>query len=217
MPDSIPVADPRPHRQPGRPPSPPAAAQLAALLTFATLGIGLFLPSAAVAQERPGTLSLGIQGQYGIIGGPSDFAEDYDWGPGFGIRIRYALGGPQAFGISFESQTFDPSSEAEAGLDQPEELKFANVSLEYLRYFNRGEGRSQYAAVGIGLAHPSEERTGGIADVSDALLLTGGGGLEVFVHRTTAIDVSLRGYAMIGESVTATAEIAAGIHYYLIK
>jgi Outer membrane protein beta-barrel domain len=206
MPDFTPVADRRPHRP-----------IVFLLLALAALGLAVLWPAGAWAQERPGTLSLGIQGQYGIIGGPSDFAEDYDWGPGFGIRIRYALGGPQAFGISFESQTFDPDSEAEEGLDQPEELKFANVSLEYLRYFNRGEGRSQYAAVGAGLAHPSEVRSGGIAEVSDALLITGGGGLEVFVHRTTAIDVSLRGYAMIGESVTATAEIAAGIHFYLIK
>ena len=107
----------------------------------------------------------------------SDFAEDYDWGAGFALRIRYALGGPQALGISFESQTFEPSNDAPEGPDEPLELKFAHVSVEYLRYFNRGHGRSQYALIGLGLAHPSEVRSGGVAEVSDALLLTGGGGV----------------------------------------
>jgi hypothetical protein len=175
------------------------------------------LPGTARAQERPGTLSLGIQAQYGVLLGPSNFAEDYDWGPGFALRIRYAFGGPHAMGISFESQTFDPSSSAEATIDKPIQLKIADVSVEYLRYFNRGHGRSQYAAIGLGLSHPSEERTGGVAEVSDALLLTGGGGVEVFVHRTVALDVSGRAYGMIGESVTASVEFAAGFHFYLIK
>jgi len=190
--------------------------RLGAVLGLILLGwIGR--PERACAQERPGTLSLGFQGQYGTLLGPSDFAEDYDWGAGFGIRIRYALGGPQALGISFESQTFDPSNDAPESLDDPIKLKIANVSVEYLRYFNRGHGRSQYAAIGVGLSHPSEERTGGVAEVSDALLLTGGGGVEVFVHRTVAIDISARAYGMIGESVTATVEFAAGLHFYLIK
>ena len=188
------------------------------VLGLALLGwIILFAPERASAQERPGTLSLGIQGQYGTLLGPSDFAEDYDWGAGFALRIRYALGGPQALGISFESQTFEPSNDAPEGPDEPLELKFAHVSLEYLRYFNRGHGRSQYALIGLGLAHPSEVRSGGVAEVSDALLLTGGGGVEVFVHRTVAIDISARAYGMIGESVTATVEFAAGVHFYLIK
>jgi hypothetical protein len=187
---------------------------------LAVLGLGLLAalaPSLARAQERPGTLSLGLQGQYGTLLGPSDFAEDYDWGPGFALRIRYAFGGPHALGISFESQTFDPTPDPPEALDEPLELKIANVGVEYIRYFNRGHGRSQYAVIGLGLSHPSEERTGGVAEVSDALLVTGGGGVEVFVHRAVSIDISGRGYGMIGESVTASVEFAAGFHFYLIK
>jgi hypothetical protein len=39
----------------------------------------------------------------------------------------------------------------------------------------------------------------------------------VFVHRAVSIDISGRGYGMIGESVTASVEFAAGFHFYLIK
>ena len=198
------------------PASIPGAKPFLALLGLAWVALAL-VPGAARAQERPGTLSLGLQGQYGTLLGPSDFAEDYDWGPGFGVRIRYAFGGPHALGISFESQTFDPTSDPPEALDEPIELKIANVGVEYIRYFNRGHGRSQYAVIGLGLSHPSETRTGGIAEVSDALLVTGGGGVEVFVHRQVSIDISARGYGMIGESVTASVEFAAGFHFYLIK
>lgn len=176
----------------------------------------IFEVGPASAQERPGTLSLGLQGQYGLIAGPSNFAEDYDFGPGFAIRIRYALGGPQAFGISFESQTFDPDPKS-TDENPPLDLKFANATVEYVRYFNRGAGRSQYAAFGAGLFHPSEVRRNGVQVVSDGLVLTAGGGLEIFFRRNTSIDLSLRAYGMIGDSVSATVQAAAGIHLYLIK
>jgi hypothetical protein len=185
--------------------------------TLLAASIALLVQAAPTrAQERPGTLSLGIQGQYGIIAGPSDFAEDYDRGDGFAIRIRYALGGPQAFGISFESQTFDPDFSG-VRENEPEDLKFANAMVEYLRYFNRGQGRSQYAVIGAGLFHPSEVLASGVSSPSDGLVITGGGGMEIFIRRTTAIDLSLRAYGLIGDSVSATLQAAVGFHFYLIK
>jgi hypothetical protein len=187
---------------------------------------GVVLAAAAItvarpaqAQERPGTLSLGIQGQYGLIAGPSDLASDFDRGAGFALRIRYALGGPQAFGISFESQTFQGDPD-EIDVDPaPDRLKLANATLEYIRYFNRGEGRSQYFVAGGGLFHPSERRVdGSVVLRSDGLILLAGGGLEAFVRRTTAIDLSVRANALIGgDGIAATIEVAVGPHFYLIK
>ncbi len=175
---------------------------------------------AAQAQERPGTLSLGMQGQYGLIAGPSDYAESYDHGAGFAFRIRYALGGPRALGISFESQTFGPdvSSTQPDELGVPEELKFSNATVEFLRYFNRGEGQSQYMVMGLGLYHPSDVRSSGLVVASDGLILVFGGGSEFFSLRTTSIDLSLRANALFGgDAVSGTVEVAIGVHHYLIK
>ena len=181
----------------------------------------LLLGSGVVeAQERPGTLSLGVQGQYGLIAGPSDFAELYNHGAGFAFRIRYALGGPQAFGISFESQTFgaDASSVSTDEIAQPDKLKFSNATVEYLRYFNRGEGQSQYMVLGLGLYHPSDERTTGLEVSSDGLILAFGGGSEFFSLRTTSIDLSVRANALFGgDAVSATLELGIGIHHYMIR
>jgi hypothetical protein len=174
----------------------------------------------AGAQERPGTLSLGAQAQYGGIFGPSDFAEDFNRGWGFAIRIRYALGGPQAIGISFENQTFNADASAiEPGNPSvPEKLKLANVTVDYLRYFNRGQGNSQYIVAGLGLYHPSEVRSTGLSSASDGLILAFGGGAEFFALRTTSIDLSLRANALFGgDAVSATIEAAVGFHHYLIK
>ncbi|MGD8395488.1 MAG: hypothetical protein PVF43_08440 [Candidatus Eiseniibacteriota bacterium] len=191
------------------------------LLVAIPLLVALVTGRPASAQERPGTLSLGIQGQYGLIAGPSDFAEEYDRGAGFAIRIRYALGGPQAFGISFESQNFDPDASAPLDTgedDAPVDLKLSNATLEYLRYFNRGEGQSQYLTVGFGLYHPSEERTSGLTALSDGLVLLGGIGTEIFALRTTAFDLSLRANALFGgDAVSASFEAGVGVHHYLIK
>lgn len=196
----------------------PRRRQLHALALALAL-TGFLRAAQATAQERPGTLSLGLQAQYGRILGPSDFASEFDQGGGFALRIRYALGGPQAFGISFESQTFGPDTNADQVEPGPDRLKFSNATLEYLRYFNRGEGRSQYLVAGAGLFHPSDRRAdGSVALRSDGLILVAGGGLEVFVRRTTAIDLSLRANALLGgEGVTATIEAAIGPHFYLIK
>jgi hypothetical protein len=174
----------------------------------------------SLAQERPGTLSLGVQAQYGLIMGPSDFAEEFNNGPGFAIRIRYALGGPQAFGISFESQTFgaDQSAIDPESTSIPDQLKLANATLEYLRYFNRGQGNSQYLVVGLGLYHPSETRSTGLAATSDGLVLAVGGGAEFFTLRTTSLDLSVRANALFGgDAISATIQAAFGFHHYLIK
>ena len=189
---------------------------LVAGMIILALAVAAVYPAAA--QERPGTLSLGIQGQYGLIMGASDFAEDYDHGAGFGVRIRYALGGPQALGISFESQTFGPGSDQGETVG-PEKLKLANVTVEYLRYFNRGEGRSQYAVFGGGLYHPSDVRDNDqLAPASDGLILVAGGGAEIFVRRTTSVDLSVRLNGLLGgDAFSATVEAAAGFHFYLIK
>jgi len=198
----------------GRVSSPPVALVLAGL---ALLAVSLTGPAAA--QERPGTLSLGIQGQYGFIGGASDFAELFDNGAGFAFRIRYALGGPQAFGISFESQTFGPDPQAAEDTDEDaEKLTLSNATLEFLRYFHRGEGQSQYFVGGLGLYHPSDRRRAGIAPASDGLILLVGGGLEMFILRATSIDVSLRANALLGsDAVSTTVEAAIGLHHYLIR
>ena len=170
------------------------------------------------AQERPGTLSLGIQGQFGLIAGASDFAELYDNGAGFAFRIRYALGGPQAIGISFENQTFTPdNSQLEGTRDDPRELSFANASVEYLRYFNRGQGQSQYVVAGVGFYHPSDERVQGVAPASDGLILLFGGGAEIFFLRATSIDVSVRANAFLGDAISTTLEAAVGLHHYLVN
>ncbi len=185
------------------------------------LGLTLLVTSLdpASAQERPGTLSLGLQGQYGIITGASEFAERFDRGGGLAIRIRYALGGPQAFGISFESQSFGADREAQEGTElDAEKLTLSNATVEYLRYFNRGQGRSQYMVAGLGLYHPSDVRRAGVAIASDGLILALGAGLEVFVLRATAVDVSLRANALLGnDALSTTLEAAIGFHHYLVK
>ena len=57
-------------------------------------------------RQRPNTISVGIQGSYGVVRGTSRLADGFSHGPGYAFRFRYMLTPSFALGFSFENHRY---------------------------------------------------------------------------------------------------------------
>jgi len=181
--------------------------------------LGALVPSVSLSGpifEEKGTLTVGALVQQGMLVGDAAPTDEFDTGTGYGMRLRYYLGSSRAFGISFENQVFDakPSS---LSADQPKEFRAAVVTLDYLWYFDRKSTLSRYATVGLGVHHPVSEYKLDSKPGRDGIVGCIGGGLEYFFHRSTSIDISVKGYGLLGQGgFLGSVEVAGGISFYII-
>lgn len=189
--------------------------------------------SPGTAYEQPrNTISLGIQGQYGFLGGAKDpIPEDpvdgswgslFDFGEGIAVRVRYSLARNRAIGLSFEDQRF--RRQGDLPRTHPDQLQLTQVLGEYYIYFARPRKITQYVVFGAGIHRPvlrieTEDSTGRTLEENafpgTNLTVMVGAGAEYFLGRQASIDLSLRGYGINSDPErTATGELALGIHYY---
>ncbi|MCX5799813.1 MAG: hypothetical protein NTX17_00235 [Candidatus Eisenbacteria bacterium] len=186
------------------------------LAALATLASSLCV-AGPIFEER-GTLTVGAQVQQCLLVGDAPPTDDFDSGTGFAMRLRYYLGNNRAFGISFESQVFD-AVPAPVSDDQPRGFKDAIVMADYLFYFDRESSLSRYVVVGLGLHHPGRDYRSGSEVGPDGLAASLGGGLEYFFHRSTSVDVSVRGYGLFGQGdgLLGSVEAAVGMNFYIMN
>jgi opacity protein-like surface antigen len=165
---------------------------------------------------REGTLSLGMQGEYGSFIGTSGFGEEFNHGPALGVRVRYRFAEDQAFGISFEGQRFDSKVDS-VSIFAPKYLSAITTTAEYYNYFQTRSRTPQYLMIGAGLlqtrAHLNDGETtfpgdGGVISVA--------AGAEYWWKRTLTFDLSLRYNGFIHNdngSTTLTHGVQAGLGF----
>lgn len=169
-------------------------------------------------RQRPNTISIGIQGDYGIIRGNSRLADGFSDGPGYSFRFRYMMAPSFALGFSFESQRFYdkggvPSTEIGAG---DSTIVMTTVGMEGVFYIHREREVNPYFVTGFGYASPDVvDEVRGSARVNEGMFLVMGAGLERFIRPRFSLDFTLRGEALISNSeFTGVGTISAGIHLY---
>lgn len=172
----------------------------------------------ALRRMRPNTISLGIQGQYGVVKGNSRVAEGFDHGPGYAFRFRYLLSSLASLGFSFEHQRF---GSIQPPLNVPGDFAdshvvITTVSVEGVFYLHREREAHPYFLGGFGIATPDIIFSEGQSSrVNEGLFAVGGVGMERFVRPRFSIDVSIRGYALVSNAqFTSVGQISAGIHLY---
>ena len=191
------------------------------------VGTPLGLESAAgMRRQRKNTVSLGVQGQLGLVSGSSVIADGFDHGAGYAVRFRYMLSPRTALGFSFENQRFgsirEPLPVTALGEAPDSHMVVVTVAAEGVLYFHRERETTPYLIGGFGFATPDEMdhripggNEPGPRRVNEGPFLVIGGGLERFVRQRFSIDTSLRGFAEIGNSeLTTVVELALGIHLY---
>lgn len=176
-------------------------------------------PTALKRRLRSGTISLGVQGQYGGIAGSSELERHFDLGPGYGVRFRYQLSRESALGFSFEHQRYEPVSvlaPVTTVFASDSTLVITTVAAEGMAYFHRDRETVPYLLGGFGFASPDVRyHDAGTRRVNEGPFLVLGGGFEHFLRERFSIDATLRGFGQIGNSeLTLAAQIALGIHLY---
>lgn len=168
---------------------------------------------------RPGTVSLGVQGQFGGIAGNSELERHFDVGPGYGVRFRYQLSPQSALGFSFEHQRYNAIDVLAPPTAVPlpdSTLIVTTVAAEGILFLHRERETTPYLLGGFGYASPDVVyRDAGTRRVNEGPFLVLGVGVENFVRERFSIDATLRGFGQIGNSeLTLTAQLALGIHLY---
>ena len=169
-------------------------------------------------RERPNTISVGLQGSYGVVRGTSRLADGFSDGPGYAFRFRYMLSTSFALGFSFENHRYyniegEPSTEIGAG---DSSIVMTTVAIEAVKYLNRASEAHPYFTGGFGYASPDiVDEIRGSARVNEGVFLTAGVGFERFIRQRFSLDFTLEGHALISNSeLTTFAQILAGIHLY---
>jgi len=169
-------------------------------------------------RQRPNTISIGIQGAYGILRGNSRLADGFSDGPGYAFRFRYMLAPSFALGFSFENQRYYdkggiPSPELGAG---DSSIVMTTVSMEGVFYIHRDREVNPYFIGGFGYASPDVvDEVRGSARVNEGMYLVLGSGLERFIRPRFSLDFTLRGAGLISNSeFTGMVSLCAGIHLY---
>jgi hypothetical protein len=174
---------------------------------------------ARLRRLRPGTVSLGAQGQFGGIAGSSELERHFDVGPGYGARFRYQLSPQSALGFSFEHQRYNAISILAPPTVVPlpdSTLIVTTVAVEGMAFFHRERETTPYLLGGFGYASPDVVyHDAGTRRVNEGPFLVLGAGIEHFVRERFSIDATLRGFGQIGNSeLTLAAQLALGIHLY---
>jgi len=169
-------------------------------------------------RQRPNTISLGLQGQYGIDRGNSRIADGFDHGPGYAFRFRYMLSPSAALGFSFEHQRYESIQPAlnMQGDFADSHVVVTTVSTEAMFFVHREREFNPYFLGGFGYATPDVIFTEDQASrVNEGLFAVAGAGFERFIRARFSFDMSLRAYALVSNSeFTSMTQISAGIHVY---
>jgi hypothetical protein len=161
---------------------------------------------------------LGGGGQYGMIWGGNSFGDDYEDGPGLGLGVKFTLGHRRMIGASFESVRFNAANKPPANSDNlPERMEFTIATLTGYQRLSASPSGFTYISLGLGLAQPTEFRTGDRTKVYfDRTLIVAGLGREMFITKTLALDICLKVYSMhSSEGNNQAFEVALGLDKYI--
>jgi len=186
--------------------------------------------AAQAYEHRRDTPSVGIQIQYGVMEGGSDWGESFGWDGGIAVHLRNSMSRNSAIGLSFEQQRFAcvkllPEDIEEGG--DTDFLKMQTLLADYFFYFERPARRCYYAVVSAGFyrpelvdeerLHPDQPKTVHVRYPGENFLARLGAGSEYFLSRKFSVDASASVYYLRApklDGLTASAQFAIGVHLY---
>ena len=203
-----------------------------AALGLVALGAG----PAHATRIRPGTISFGGNFEYAALSGSSYLASAFNHGVGGGVTIRYRMRGGWSAGVVFGEQTF----QARANADTLDRLRVITAGFEVGRFFGPNENPA-FIMLGAGVWDPTAFPAGETAvsrdqqayelNKNDAIYLSAEAGVEVFIRRSMALDLS--GRVMVHQSreldypypiedlnspkhTNREFRLVAGLHFYVL-
>ena len=169
-----------------------------------------------IIPPRPGQVGLSIQGGYGGFMSQGSLGENFGSGPVLAVRVRYRMRYERAIGLSFEAQSLDARSSAiftdpVTGLVLPNNDQYAASKLslitsgvDFYKMFGTRTNTTRMLSASAGLAQVRVTLNDGEQDfrIPDGVYLGAGAGLEKFVWRSWALDMSARYLAVFVDGQT---------------
>lgn len=195
----------------------------ALLVAAAVAAASPVLAESRIVLPRAGQVGIGVQGGYGMLldtGGPG---ETFDAGESYTVRLRYRMRYERGLGLSFENNAFNARVEypyTGEPSTAPERLGVILSGLEFYQMFNTRTRNVSMLSLGAGLVQQRVKLNSGETELSgensgDGFFLSVGAGVERFVYRSIALDLSTRYYAMFREGEAAhNIQIALGAIFY---
>ena len=203
---------------------------LAVLVTLA-VGVSSAHAASSIVLPRAGQVGLGLQVQGGTLLQGGGLGEEFGVGPGMAVRLRYRMRFERAIGLSFDVQrlksreasaregAFD-SLQAVPGTPQilRERLKLVTAGIEFYQLFDTRDRTVKMLSAGAGLAQVSAKLSDGETQfplAGDGVYLSIGAGLERFVYRSVAWDLSTRYMTILHDKkVNHDIQLSLGFIFY---
>ena len=145
-----------------------------------------------IVPPRAGQVGLSVQGQYGALLDAGGIGSLFDSGPGLAVRLRYRMRYERGMGLSFESQRFDVRQPA---LDDTaaHHMNAFTYGIDVYQMFGTRTVATRWIGVGAGLVQFRRVLNDGEIDFAhnnDGVYVSTGAGVERFVWRSWAVDLS---------------------------
>lgn len=180
--------------------------------------------AASIVLPRPGQVGVGIQGGFGTLLKSGELGGTFGNGPALAVRLRYRMRYERALGLSFEGQRFDirvPEAHdpVDPTLSARINLRVILSGLEFYQLFGTRTRVTKMLMVGAGLAQTSgrtvDKETWYRQAGSDGAYVSLGGGMERFLIRSWALDLSARYMAVfLPDERSHDVQAALGVIFY---
>lgn len=192
------------------------------------VAVAVAIASPALAEPRivlprAGQVGIGVQGGYGLLLKNGAVGETFDAGESYTVRLRYRMRYERGLGLTFENNRFGARTEVPYTGEPstaPRNLGVILSGLEFYQMFNTRTRNVSMLSLGAGLVQQRVKLNSGETELSgtysgDGFYLSAGAGVERFVYRSIALDVSTRYYAMFREGKPGhNVQVALGAIFY---
>lgn len=195
----------------------------ALLVAFAIAIASPVLAEPRIVLPRAGQVGIGVQGGYGLLLKNGAIGETFGAGESYTVRLRYRMRYERGLGLTFENNSFDARTEVPYTGEPstaPRKLGVILSGLEFYQMFNTRTRNVSMLSLGAGLVQQRVKLNSGETELSgtfsgDGFFLSAGAGVERFVYRSIAIDLSTRYYAMFREGKPGhNLQVALGAIFY---
>lgn len=178
----------------------------------------------SIILPRPGQVGLGIQGGYGTLLKSGEQGGVFGEGPVIAARLRYRMRYERAIGLTFENQRHDirefeefaPGHTDIAPLPGRDRLNMVLSGLEFYQMFGTRSRTVKMLMVGAGVAQVSGRFINNETFFpGDGTFVSAGFGVERFVYRSWAFDLSTRYRLMfLPDDKAHDVQVALGVMFY---
>ena len=194
--------------------------------------LGLALIAGTASAETPivlpkaGQVGFSVGGGYGGLTSSGNVGGVFGSGPTIYFRLRYRMRYDRGIGLSFENQRLEPRKAApvyDIAIDNAEPTKLSIVlsGFDLYQMFGTRTKTVRMLSVGAGLVQMRAESNSGETFVlghpwaGDGLYVSAGAGVERFVLRSWAYDLSARYQALFRDGKpNHDVQVAAGLIFY---